>query len=99
MPFKEGVFTRQLLEFGAFLGLTTYLQWASPNELCYRPEDGGRALMYVLAFGTALVVMQMQVGDLTKKEFSSYSSLPFTLTNVALALFAIGIQTPYRDLC
>ncbi len=42
-----------------FIGITIYLQYAGPNQFLYQPDDGGRALMYVLAFGTALVVLQM----------------------------------------
>jgi uncharacterized membrane protein (GlpM family) len=86
-----------MVGFGAFIGLASLLQWMSPNSLLTRPDDGGRALMYVMAFGTALVVLQMQIGHLTKKPFKIYGSIPFLLTNAYMALFLIGLKTGFRD--
>lgn len=96
MPYSGRKFSVMMLVGIYFMSLTTYLQWASPNNYAYDPENGGRALLYILAFGTAILVLQMQIGHLTRKEFSPFASFPFVILNAVLTLFAIGIHTSFR---
>lgn len=91
MPYSGKEFLFNLAVGVYFTGLTTYLQWASPNQLAYDPTDGGRAMLYILMFGTAILVLQMQIGHLTKKVFNPFKSIPFVLTNLILTFFAIGL--------
>ena len=93
VAFESSEFWGLMSGYMMFVVLTTYLQWAGPNQLVRDPSDGGRAMMYVLAFGTALVVLQMQIGHLTHKRFEIYGSLPFLLCNAYLLLLSVGIHT------
>jgi len=59
MPYSLGKFA-YIMGIGIyFTSLTTYLQYVSPNQLAFDPLDGGRAMLYILMFGTAILVLQM----------------------------------------
>lgn len=72
MPVVWPKFISHLALYIYFYGLLTYLNYFSPNELPFNPNDGGWAILYILCFGTAVIVLQLQIGWLTQKEFIVY---------------------------
>lgn len=47
----------EFLWYGYFVALTFGLQLLSPNDLLHDPSNGGRAAIYILCFGTKILVL------------------------------------------
>lgn len=59
MPVVWPKFLSHLGIYVYFYFLLAYLNYYSPNGLPYDPQDGGWAILYILCFGTAIVVLQL----------------------------------------
>lgn len=57
MPVIMPKFLTHLAFYLYFYFLLIYLDYFSPNGLIYDPLDGGRAVLYILCFGTAVMVL------------------------------------------
>lgn len=77
--------------------LCGFLTIYSPNNVALDSSDGGRALLYILCFGTAVMVLQLQIGHLTGKDYNPNSSAPFMIAIVLLTLNSFFILLPSLD--
>lgn len=98
MPFSLRNLLKNLFGFFYFFGLTFTLVLISPNQLTHDPSDGGRANLYILCFGTAIVVLQMQIGHLARKEFNVFGSIPYLVSNAVLTIYIALIVWPCEQI-
>ena len=84
----------EVLWYCYFVGLTFALQLLSPNDLLHDTHDGGRAAIYILCFGTKILVLQMLICHLCGKELNLWASMPYRISNLILTVYVIGISIP-----
>ena len=77
--------------------ITTSLTIWSPNDVALDNSDGGRALIYILCFGTALMVLQLQIGHLCHRDYNPHSSKPFMIGMALLTMNLFFVMFPTLD--